>query len=86
MAANSIWSPHSIDAVVQMIKERRVAKSLFLHILILRSIGELVESEGCSLHAKFVSEMEANDYVIDKVIDTYLVMAIYDLKKVKEKR
>ncbi len=52
-----------------------------MHNLILRTIGELAESEGCAALAdKFDSEMEANDFFIDKVIDTYLVTATHALK------
>jgi hypothetical protein len=82
MAVNAIWLPHTMDAIVQMIKEKRVAKKPFLHNLILRTIGELAESEGCAALAyKFASMMEANDFFIDKVIDTYLVTAIHVLKR-----
>jgi hypothetical protein len=52
-----------------------------LHHLILRTIGELAESEGCvALADKFASKMEASDYVIEKVIDPYIVTAIHTLK------
>lgn len=79
---NAIWLPHSMDAVVVMIKQGKLANRLFLHHLILRTIGELAESEGCvALADKFASEMEANDFFIDKVIDTYLVTAIHHLKR-----
>jgi hypothetical protein len=82
MAVNAIWLPHSMDAVVGMMKQGKVAKRLFLHHLILRTIGELAESESCAaLAGKFASEMEANDFFIDKVIDTYLVTAIHVLKR-----
>ncbi len=71
-----------MDAVVAMIKEGKLANKLFLHHLILRTIGELAESEGCAaVTDKFASKMEANDFFIDKVIDTYLVTAIHHLKR-----
>jgi hypothetical protein len=54
----------------------------FSCVTFLRTIGELAESEGCAALAdKFASEMEANDFFIDKVINTYLVMAIHVLKR-----
>ncbi len=82
MAVNSIWLPHSMDAVVGMIKQGKLANRPFLHHLFLRTIGELAESEGwVALADRFASEMEANDYFIDEVIDTYLVMAIHVLKR-----
>jgi len=87
MAVNAIWLPHTMDAMVQMIKQKRVAKKPFLHNLILRTIGELAESEGCAALAdKFASEMEANDFFIDKVINTYLVMAIHNLKRTQREK
>jgi hypothetical protein len=53
-----------------------------LHSLILRTIGELAESEGCAALAdKFDSKMEAYVFFIDKVIDTYLVTAIHAVKQ-----
>jgi hypothetical protein len=59
MAVNAIWLPHSMDAVVGMMKQGKLAKKLFLHHLILRTIGELAESEGCAALAdKFASEMK----------------------------
>ncbi len=71
-----------MDAVVGMMKQGTLAKRLFLHHLILWTIGELAESEGCAALAdKFASEVEASDYFIDKVIDTYLVMANHTLKR-----
>jgi hypothetical protein len=82
MAVNAIWLPHSMEAVVGMMKEGKLAKRLFLHHLILRTIGESAESEGrAALADKFASEMEASDYFIDKVVDTYLVMAIHVLER-----
>jgi hypothetical protein len=82
MAVNAIWLPHSMDAVVGLIRQGKFATRPFLHHLFLRTIGELAESEGCvALSDKFASEMEANDYFIDKVIDTYLVTAIHVLKR-----
>jgi hypothetical protein len=82
MAVNAIWLLHSMDAVVRMIKQGKLANKPFLHYLILRTIGELAESEGCeALHNKFASELEAGDYIIDKVIDTYLGTAIHHLKR-----
>lgn len=33
---------------------------------------------------KKASEIEANDYFIDMVVDTYLIIAIHDLKKSKD--
>jgi hypothetical protein len=33
MAINAMWLPHSMDAVVQVIKQKRVAKKLFLRNL-----------------------------------------------------
>jgi hypothetical protein len=87
MAANAIWLLHSMDAVVRMIKQGKLTNKPFLHYLILRTIGELAESEGCeALHDKFASELEACDYFIDKVIETYLVTAIYHLKRSKRER
>jgi hypothetical protein len=81
-AVNAIWLPHSMDAVAVTIKQGKLANSLFLHHLILRTIGELAESEGCAALAdKFASEMEANEFFIDKVINTYLVTAIHHLKR-----
>jgi hypothetical protein len=81
MAVNAVWLPHSMDAVVQIIKERRVAKHPFLHNLILRTIRELAESEGCTaLSVMFASEV-ASDHFIDKMIDTHLAMAIHALKR-----
>ncbi len=57
-----------MDAVVQMIKQKRVTERPFLHHLTLRTMGELTESEGCAaLHTRFASEMEANDFLTDKV-------------------
>ena len=36
-------------------------------------------------HRQFIhSEIEANDYFIDMVVDTYLIIAIHDLKKSKD--
>ena len=81
-AVNAIWLPPSMDVVVRIIKQGKLANTLFLHHLILRTIGELAESEGCAgLITKFASEVEASDYFIDKVIDTYLVTAIHVLKR-----
>ena len=48
MAVKAIWLPHNMDSIVQMIKQKRVAKKPFLHNLIFRTIGELAESEGCA--------------------------------------
>jgi hypothetical protein len=71
-----------MDAVVVMIKHGKLANRPFLYHLILRTVGELAKSEGCvALAGKFASEMETNDYFIDKVFDTYLVTAIHDLKR-----
>jgi hypothetical protein len=70
-----------MDAVVGMIKQGKLANRPLLHRLFLRTIGELAESEGCvALSDNVASGMEANDYFIDKVIDTYLVTAIHVLK------
>jgi hypothetical protein len=86
-AVNAIWLPPSMGAVVHIIKQGKLAKTLFLHHLILRTIGELAESEGCAgLITKFASEVEACDYFIDKVIETYLVTAIYDVKRIQREK
>ena len=86
-AVNAIWLPPSMDAVVQIIKQGTLANTLFLHHLILNAIGELAETEGCAgLITKFASEGEASDYFIDKVIDTYLVTAIHDLKRTQREK
>jgi hypothetical protein len=86
MAVNAIWLPHSMDAVVVMIKQGQLANRPHLHHLFLKNIGELAENEGCvTLADKFASDSEANDYFINKVIDNYLVTAIQNLKKVKGK-
>ncbi len=70
-----------------LIKQGKLATRPFLHHLFLQTIGELAESEGCvALADKFASEMEANDYFIDKVIDTYLVTAIHVLKRSKREK
>jgi hypothetical protein len=76
-----------MDAVVQIVKQGKLAKTLFLHHLILRTIRELAESEGCAgLITKFASDVEASDYFIDKVIDAYLVMAIHNVKRTQREK
>jgi hypothetical protein len=71
-----------MDAVVGMMKQRKLSNRPFLHHPILRTIHELAESVGCAALAdKFASETETNDYFIDKMIDTYLVTAIHHLKR-----
>jgi hypothetical protein len=81
-AVNAIWLPHCMDAVVTMIHQRKLCNRPMLHQLILTNIGELAEEEGCTaLAEKFGSDMEANDYFIDKVIENYLMVAIENCKR-----
>lgn len=81
-AVNAIWLPHSMDAVVVTIKERKLSNRPNLHQLILTNIGELVEKEGSmALVEMFGTDMEAYDYFEDKVIEIYLVTESGHLKR-----
>jgi hypothetical protein len=83
----AIWLPKSLNSVVKMIHQRKIAKRSFLHHSILRTVGELAEREGSiALETKFASEREANDYIINVVIDNYIVTALHDLKRSQRKR
>ncbi len=38
------------------------------------------------METKFASEREGNDYIIDVVIDNYIITALHDLKRSQRKR
>ena len=83
----AIWLPKSLNSVVKMIHQRKIANRTYLHHSILRAVGELAECEGSiALETKFASETEANNYIIDVVVNNYIITALHDLKRSQRKR
>ncbi len=85
-AVNAIRLPSSMSSVLRVIWNKKInGSSIFWHELILRSIGELAlisPRQGFNtLEDRFASEMEANDYFIDIIVETYIITVIHSERK-----
>ena len=73
----SIWLPSVMSSVMVALQQKRIGCN-FCHRFILGAVGSLALSISTrDLNNRFSSEMDANDYFIDVIINSYLMTALH---------
>jgi hypothetical protein len=84
-ALRLVLTPSAMDAVMEALRRKHIGCH-FCHNIILQKVGAIVIQFGAvELHDQFSSQLDANDYFINAIVESYATTTLHEFRCNKRK-